>query len=428
MDKVLDTFAVGVIKNRQFLALQGTCSIAMALGWVQAEAGVMENGDRHVGFIIAKTNENDFVEGLIVVSPFCSRKTLNAPSSIKVGTTGHRGKGTEKLRQIINALQQCPHYSTLKVVRHTPPIMAPAEIQQELQEHAVLSKTEQAAHVLAIRTKAMNYQDLTKGEQLILKNQSLVNKVVDSKEEQFVMRINDPKCPAIPTHLNLDAVKRIRAYHLDYDVEQNTAIRGRSSVQMKSYQPRIANARMGGFSSLDFHTSFAKLALDYTIVIHGDANMGTGVLCQALARGFAEAEGTPHFICCNTVADLKKCANAGKIKDNTPLVFMGLSHDDRACTCEIARCIMKKGYAGSIRIPPSTPRFISTSSSAFDWFPFMGHAGQDAVNDIAMGTVWVDVRENVANVTIIKAHEQGRLQRIKDHMTRLFNTVTPDDA
>ena len=156
--------------------------------------------------------------------------------------------------------------------------------------------------------------------------------------------------------------------------------------------------------------------------------MGTAILGQALAQGLVEAEGTPHFIYANTVADLKKCINAGKLQDNVPLVAMGLSHNDKACTHEIAKCLLIKGYNGNFRVPPSTPRIISTSSSPEEWFEFMSSAGKDVVRDMANSTVWVRVIENVANAARIETHNNERVQRIAEHMEQLFNPIVSQDV
>ena len=194
------------------------------------------------------------------------------------------------------------------------------------------------------------------------------------------------------------------------------------------YEPVVSAERMRGARFIKFHEKFANLVLDYTVIICGSPDNGTAVLCQALAQGFVEAEGTPHFIYANTVADIKKCAAAGKLQDNVPLVVMGLSHSDKACTPEIVRCIVNKGYNGAIRIPSSTPRIISTSSSPEDWFRVMGQAGMDAVGDMAKGTVWVHVSENVANVVRIETHKGERVKRIADHMKELFNPTASQDV
>ena len=143
--KVLDDFAPGDTKNRQFLAISGTCAITEVVEWAQLVSNDLEQGGKTVGFIVAKPCREESVEGVLIVKPRCPRTSLDNPEFIKVGSvfSGRKGGGkggAGKVLEYIKALQQCTNYSTLKVVKSTPPVMAPVEIQQELQDYANLPR------------------------------------------------------------------------------------------------------------------------------------------------------------------------------------------------------------------------------------------------------------------------------------------------
>ena len=392
---VFENFVEGGYKGRQFVTFQGTCDITSAASWLQEISRDVESKGRNNGFVIAKTCPGDFVEGILVIKGKCYMSFENAPGSIKASSVKCRGRTMEKVYQLIDTLLQCTNFSTLKLDKSTLPAMEPADIQQELQGYAKLSKGKQAEYVLAIKTKHNDGKVLSNAEKLILGNQSLVNKAVGFKDARFAVNVHDPKCPALnDAFFNMDKIKSLRAKVYEA-VWKSVEAHQAGGVMQSVIVPSLCGEDA-------FLRNFAKLVTSHTIVVVG-TRKETEALCKALARGVAMSMGD-SFLYVDTIPDLKKCVNAGSLQKNIPLVLGAISPTDKNVTVDVARCIMDKDYHGSINIPSSTLRLISTPMPVITWSDYILKNGNNALIDTLKGTVWVEMKDGAMSA---EKHDDG---------------------
>ena len=110
------------------------------------------------------------------------------------------------------------------------------------------------------------------------------------------------------------------------------------------------------------------------------------------------------FLYVDTIPDLKKRVNAGSHQKNVPLVLGAISPTDKNVTVDVARCIMDKDYHGSINIPSSTLRLISTPMPVITWSDYILKNGNNALIDTLKGTVWVEMKDGAMSA---EKHDDG---------------------